>query len=136
MMRWDEIYTSVFIKVESIVNNIPHNNLLSAIPICEIKKYIKSIESSEKDPSDENVLEEGAFFPIELEKDDIVSELDDWDIINEYNSRGLYHVNDVDKWGNSDLTDFLKNRYGLFVNAYSNDEICSFIKEQLDKEKY
>ena len=82
-MRWGEIYTSVFIKVENIINNIPHNNLLSAIPICEIKKYIKSIESSEKDPSDENVLEEGAFFPIELEKDDIVSELDDWDIISQ-----------------------------------------------------
>lgn len=124
-----------FITLSEIINNISYDKLLSIIPLSIIKKFITDNDKPKSEEYINSVLKDGFGTYVEVDKDDIdISEYDDYEIINEYNDRKLYKKNNIDS--NCTIKSFLEKNYGIFINAYSDYEILSFIKEQLDKEKY
>ena len=134
-MGWYNNYKTVEITLSDVFNELSYEEVLDTIPINVLEKYLAENKETHLNERDSVALQNHHRFDydVDIDTDDVdLSEYEDYEIEDEYNSRELYkgHIaRDFD----GDIRSYIGAKYNFFPSALTDDEVLELVKKDLKK---
>ena len=128
-------YKTVEITLSDVFNELSYEEVLDTIPINVLKKYLAENKETHLNETDYTKRQNRCSFDydVDIDTDDIdLSEYEDYEIEDEYNSRKLYEGH-IARDFNGDIRSYIGAKYNFFPSALTDDEILELIKKELKK---
>lgn len=128
-------YKTVEITLSDVFNELSYEKVLDTIPINVLEKYLAENKETHLNETDYTKLQNRCSFDydVDIDTDDIdLSEYEDYEIEDEYNSRKLYEGH-IARDFNGDIRSYIGAKYNFFPSALTDDEILELIKKELKK---
>lgn len=128
-------YKTVEITLSDVFNELSYEEVLDTIPINVLEKYLAENKETHLNERDSVALQNHRRFDydVDIDTDDIdLSEYEDYEIEDEYNSRKLYEGH-IARDFNGDIRSYIGAKYNFFPSALTDDEILELIKKELKK---
>ena len=130
-------YKTVEITLSDVFNELSYEDVLDAIPINMLEEYLsKNKESSLKlNETDYIKIQNRRSFgyDVDIDTDDVdLSEYEDYEIEDEYNSRKLYEGH-IARDFDGDIRSYIGAKYNFFPSALTDDEVLELVKKELKK---
>lgn len=128
-------YKTIEITLSDVFNELSYDDVLDAIPINVLEVYLAKNREVHKNEKEYIKIQNHCRFDydVDIDTDDVdLSEYEDYEIEDEYNSRKLYkgHIaRDFD----GDIRSYIGDKYNFFPSALTDDEVLELVKKELKK---